>query len=248
MAHVLENRDKLFRAAITLFAAKGFNGTSIRDIADAGADLVAVQELTPASAQALRDGLGAGYAHVILDASAGDIGLLSRYPILSSERFRPAGTGRRALQAVLDVDGAATQVIVLHPVPPDLCWERSWPLPTGVRQDRVDRELADAAARASRLPGPVIVLGDLNAGDLTRGYASMAAVLADAYREAGSGFGFTFPFGLTLGDVSVPGPLVRIDYVFHSAHVYARWARVGCGGSDHCYVLAELVPVAPPVR
>jgi AcrR family transcriptional regulator len=35
MTDVLENKDKLFQAAIVLFAAKGFRGTSIRDIAEA---------------------------------------------------------------------------------------------------------------------------------------------------------------------------------------------------------------------
>jgi AcrR family transcriptional regulator len=35
MTEALENKDKLFQAATELFAAKGFKGTSIRDIADA---------------------------------------------------------------------------------------------------------------------------------------------------------------------------------------------------------------------
>jgi len=34
MTDALENKDKLFQAATKLFAAKGFKGTSIRDIAD----------------------------------------------------------------------------------------------------------------------------------------------------------------------------------------------------------------------
>ncbi len=35
MTQPLENKDKLLKTAIDLFAAKGFKGTSIRDIAQA---------------------------------------------------------------------------------------------------------------------------------------------------------------------------------------------------------------------
>ncbi|MCL6432083.1 MAG: endonuclease/exonuclease/phosphatase family protein [Anaerolineae bacterium] len=220
----------------------------VADISEAGADIVAVQELTPAGSQALREDLAAVYPYMALDARAADCGLLSRFPILSVERFRPNGTGRTALHAAVDVRGVAMQVIVLHPEPPGLRLAGPWPLPTGAYSHHIDLELADVARLAGELTGPVLVVGDLNAGDLSRGYASMVSVLRDAFREAGWGFGLTFPCGLVVGGVRVPGPLVRIDYVFHSAHLHALEARVGCGSSDHCFVLARLVPIARPAH
>ena len=205
------------------------------------ADLVAVQELLPATAWALRRGLGERYPHTVLEPGQSDTGLLSRYPILASERFRPAGFGRAALQARLDVDGTAVHVIVVHPRPPEFCELQGCPVPTGVCYDELDRQVVDIAARAAALPGPVLVLGDFNMSEETRAYDRMASILKDAFREAGQGFGFTFPVGRSLNGIPVPGPLIRLDYVFHSGELFASGARVGCGaGSDHCFVVAEL--------
>ena len=205
------------------------------------ADVVAVQELVPATARALRDGLGTRYPYTILEPTAADTGLLSRHPIVASERFRPAGFGRLALHTVLDINGRLVQVIVVHPRPPGFRWRRRWPLAVGVSYDALSKEITDVARRAAALPGPVLVLGDLNISEQTPAYDRLAGVLGDTFREAGWGFGLTFPYRLQIDGTVVPRPLVRIDYVFHSSELYVREARVGCrGGSDHCYVVARL--------
>jgi vancomycin resistance protein VanJ len=211
-------------------------------IAGAGADIVAVEELTPEVGQRLREKLGALYRFTVLEPAESDTGLLSRYPIVSQERFRPAGFGRQALEAAVDVRGVLTQVIVVHPQPPGLIWSRrARSVPVGVRDAQLAEQIADVARRAGALPEPVLVLGDFNMSDQGQAYASMAARFGDAFREAGFGFGFTFPDGLQLGRYRTR-PVLRIDYVFHSPGVYAREATVGCGkGSDHCYVTATLV-------
>jgi endonuclease/exonuclease/phosphatase (EEP) superfamily protein YafD len=73
----------------------------------------------------------------------------------------------------------------------------------------------------------------------------MSNVYRDAYREAGAGFGHTFPAprdgqrsGLPLGLRFT----VRLDYVYHSTHFRAIAARVAewDGGSDHLAVVATL--------
>ena len=96
---------------------------------------------------------------------------------------------------------------------------------------------------------PLIVATDLNAGDQTMAYAIVTGALADTWREAGWGFGHTFPggtspglVGLFTGGVPIPMWLVRIDYVFHSRHWRAVSARVGPwdGVSDHRPVVAQL--------
>lgn len=213
---------------------------AVKAIADEEADIVAVQELVPGVAELLRAELDGPYPYLILRPDVADTGLLSRYPILSSEWFYPAGADRKALYAKLDVNGTALNVLVFHPAPPGFTWSKGYPRPTGFSDKAHERQVADIAQRAVALEGPVLVLGDFNMSDQGPAYARLSKTLKDAYREAGWGFGFTFPRGLTLGRVPLPGPLVRIDYVFYSGDLYAEQAWVGCGGgSDHCYVMVR---------
>lgn len=212
----------------------------VRAIAAAGADIVAVEELTPPVADLLRQELGSRYPYTALEPEESDTGLLSRYPILATERFHPAGFGRGALQATLDVEGVRTQVIVIHPQPPGISRGPGGLLPIGVSDAMLRRQIAAVAQRAEALSPPVLILGDFNMSDQSQAYQVMAAHWVDAFRQAGSGLGFTFADGLPVGRFRTR-PLVRIDYIFHSPGVYARRADVVCGtGSDHCYVIADL--------
>ncbi len=91
--------------------------------------------------------------------------------------------------------------------------------------------------------GPVIFAGDFNTTDQTRTYRLVARHLRDVHREAGFGFGFTFPAESyrLLGKLPLPA-LVRIDYIFCSEHFTALRSRtlIDSGGSDHRPVVAEL--------
>lgn len=211
-----------------------------------GADVVALEELYPAAARAFDKALAERYPYRILPAEPGANGLLSRYPILTHETFRPAGVGRPALHATLDPGGALLRVFILHPEPP----VNAAGVPGGrVRPElfnpQLEAQMADVAARARALPGPVLVMGDLNMSDQSRPYVVLRRSLRDAFWEAGTGFGFTFPANRRVGPLAVPGPLVRIDYIWFNDALYALQARAGCqGGSDHCYVVARLAPVA----
>lgn len=217
-----------------------------RAIESADADIVAVQELIPATAAGLREGLAGCYPYQVIDTHLATSGLLSRYPILESAWFQPAGRGRPALHATLDVDGVPIQVIVVHLQPPGIDWSDRLPLPVGVDDHDAQAQVSDIATRAAALPGPVLVLGDFNLSDQSRAYTLMVASLHDAFREAGWGFGHTFPNNVEIAGIRVPQPLIRIDYVFHNDALYARQASVGClGGSDHCYVVAELDRMQP---
>jgi endonuclease/exonuclease/phosphatase (EEP) superfamily protein YafD len=90
---------------------------------------------------------------------------------------------------------------------------------------------------------PVILGGDFNAPDHSQLYELVAGHLKNAHREAGLGFGFTYPSS----DVRVlrlfPAPsVVRIDHIFFSDHFVALRAGTmdESGGSDHRAVFAEL--------
>lgn len=205
------------------------------------ADLVAVQELVGGTMALIQQRLSTRYPQMILQPFGGTTGLLNRYPIVKREWFQPGGRGRMALYVVLDVNGVRLHVFVAHLMPVELTRDEEYRLPIGL-EDR-DRELqvADIARRVAALSGPVLLLGDLNTSDQSRAYAMLTKTLRDAYRDAGWGFGFTFPHQVQFHGLPVPGPLVRIDYVLYSSSLYASSAQVGCErGSDHCYLTANL--------
>jgi len=91
--------------------------------------------------------------------------------------------------------------------------------------------------------GPVILGGDFNIPDQSETYRYITRYLANTHREAGFGFGFSFPacpvklFGL----IPIPS-LVRIDHIFINEHFETLQAGTikDSGGSDHFPVMAVL--------
>ncbi len=212
-----------------------------RTIAASQADIVAVQELTDQSAAVLAAELAAAYPHQIVDSAAGSTGLLSKLPIINYQWLRPPD-GRPFLHVVVDWEGEDLHVFPVHFFPPGIVWSGLSYLPRGILEAGLDREVAYLLQQVSGVSGPVIVLGDFNMSDQSRAYAAMTASLQDGFRQAGFGLGRTFPNNLRVAGVRLPFPLVRIDYVFHSAHLEATRATVNCieGQSDHCAVLVVL--------
>ncbi len=204
-------------------------------IAGLDADIVGLQELGPDHAARLDETLAERYPYRVLvpELPTAGVGLLSRWPVVDHTVFRPLPDSMFSLRAVLDVGGVPVTVYVVHPSPP-----RNVLLPVTYDDDRRNTEIAILRGEyllAER--GPVIVLGDFNMSDQSTPYHQMTALLSDAFREAGRGLGFSFP------DVGrgMP-PLLRIDYVWHSAQFAALDARAGTdsGTSDHRPVIATL--------
>ena len=96
-------------------------------------------------------------------------------------------------------------------------------------------EILQAEAR------PFLLVGDFNMSDASLIYADIAAKLGDAWRDAGVGAGRTWPVADVIGWPRVIQPLLRIDYIWHSAELRAVAATVGAAiGSDHLPVKAVL--------
>ncbi len=94
-------------------------------------------------------------------------------------------------------------------------------------QARQLRRMLDAESH------PFLVCGDFNSTPRSWVYAHLAGGLRDVFREAGSGWGATFPARL---------PAIRIDYVLASPDWTVRRAQVDATlFSDHRPVVAELV-------
>jgi endonuclease/exonuclease/phosphatase (EEP) superfamily protein YafD len=86
---------------------------------------------------------------------------------------------------------------------------------------------------------PTVVCGDFNAPALGPMYRRMTTSFQDSHRQAGIGYGFSFP-----GDITLPftgGQWIRIDYVLASR----AWDVLRCDveqqmGSQHSAVISTL--------
>jgi vancomycin resistance protein VanJ len=209
----------------------------IETIRTAGADLVALQELTPPVAAAIVQELAGEYPYRVLAPDPGVIGMgtISRYPLRATGETLPGEWFIVPQVLALDFMGQEVTVLNAHPVASTIS-----PGPVMERSIR-DR---DAQARAiatfvAEREGPLIAPGDYNTTERNTAYDILSGPLRDAWREAGRGPGHTFPSA----DEFPLSWLVRIDYIFHSSHWRAAEARVlpWDGASDHRPLLARLV-------
>jgi vancomycin resistance protein VanJ len=209
-------------------------------------DVIAVQELSLEVGEALL-GLEERYPYLALhprpDGYSGS-GVLSRFPILHDEAF-PLVEGMHLYQhVVLDVEGKKVDFLNVHLQPPGLAAVGLADLPAFIPTDFVttiqDTELDRLMKKLDGLEGTAIVAGDFNMTDQSAGYRRLTQRLVDAHREAGWGFGHTFP-DKEARSIPTPFPFVRIDYVFRSRDMVAEEVYVGGnGGPDHRFLVAEL--------
>jgi vancomycin resistance protein VanJ len=206
-------------------------------IREANADVVALQELSQPMSEHLAEVLAEEYPYQAMHTFPNDPvpgqGVLSRYPIVDDEYWRV----HLAMQRVtLSVNGP----LVFYNVHPIMPLSRNG-------FDRRAEEITDLLERARKETSPVLLAGDFNMSDQSADYWRLTARYQDSYREAGWGFGFTFPAEMSMfrGNPYLPQnlpPLVRLDYVFHDASYEAVEARVWptSGGSDHLPVFVSL--------
>ncbi|MDP8924844.1 MAG: endonuclease/exonuclease/phosphatase family protein [Chloroflexota bacterium] len=107
------------------------------------------------------------------------------------------------------------------------------------RTDRRDAAVAELTTILRGIGGPRVLVGDFNMTAWSRSYEQVTADLRDSHLEAGWGFGHTYP--TTLRPLGLSVPLLRIDYIFHTADLATVRAWVGPdGGSDHLPIVADL--------
>jgi len=224
----------------------GFNSNAratVNVIRESNADVIALQELNPENAKAIERELGDEYPYRWLDPQPGVVGggLLSRIPFerLDAGPLDEAGWVSIPMAVRLDMPGQAVTFVRFHAL------AGPGAAPARERQAQLLAEYAQAHS------GPLIFAGDLNATDQNTAYHLIARTMCDAWREAGWGFGHTFPGRPTaevggsrpvIAGIPVPMWLVRIDFVFHSAELETLEARLGLydEASDHRPVIAAL--------
>jgi len=190
-------------------------------------DVVAMVELHPEELKAMEAGGGLNYwPYRITKPGRGSegLGLLSRYPIVSST-VGWAGT-RPSIRAVLNVQGRLMEVFVVHPLPPvDPLVRQFWA-----------SDLEAIRQMASVDPMSTMVIGDFNA---VSWHPPLHRFLSHGFRDAhiwtGHGLSRSWPM-----DWSLP-PFVRLDHALvRDGLVPTSVKDFTVPGSDHRGFVVDL--------
>lgn len=223
-----------------------------RLVVDAGASIVALQELSSEQRDALLGDpvIAARYRHRALypnDRYLG-MGLLSSFPVVEEGyRERPP-----VMWARLDLSGRRILVVNAHPLPGRIAWlhvgDQALPVGfDGVRRDDQIATILDLTESLRRPGEPVLLVGDFNVTEREPAYRRIVAQFGDAKRAAGFGAQNTWKSWFL---VDRTWAVLRIDYLFASAEFTPTAFATDCrpSGSDHCLVRGEfaLAPLGLP--
>ncbi|GAA3513941.1 endonuclease/exonuclease/phosphatase family protein [Actinocatenispora rupis] len=193
-----------------------------RVLAASGADLVALEELTPQATATYEATLAGTYRYHVV---RGTVGMWSRLP-LSDDGPPGQMDPSRAMRATVTTDHGRLAVYVVH------LWSvRVSPgegFSAGGRDAGAD---ALGAALAADPAERVLVLGDLNGTLNDRAFAGLTAQLRSAQAVAGHGFGFSWPATF---------PVARIDQILVRGVQPTRSWTLPATGSDHLPVAAGI--------
>jgi vancomycin resistance protein VanJ len=230
-------------ATFNQFYGAEATGQLVASLARQQADLIGIQELNSELAATLQRDFSDEYPYQLLDPNdgPGGSGIVSRYP------FQPLGVEGTPYDPVrVTVDGQDLTFWNVHIHFSGISRvrsERFFGLPYLRMYDKNGRltQVQNLLWRLEQVDGPVIILGDFNTGDREPGYQAMASRFRDVFRETSAGFGFTFPNNKRMGPITIPVPLVRIDYIWTRGPLTPLASSVDCNnGSDHCTVIADL--------
>jgi vancomycin resistance protein VanJ len=214
-------------------------------VAQIDADIVALQELTPAFAKAIEADptLRDRYPYRILMPRGGSdgLGILTRLPLI----VRDSDPDHRWLRAgLLLADGRIIEILNVHPPRP--LYDLWGPLPVSLDTRARDEGVARIAALVAALeePAAALVVGDLNGTSSEVGLRVLGSGLANAHEVTGTGPGFTWrPDQLETLDTGV----IRIDHVLAGAWLTPVASDVDCSqAGDHCRLTVTLRLGPPP--
>jgi endonuclease/exonuclease/phosphatase (EEP) superfamily protein YafD len=188
------------------------------------ADVIVVQELTDAWAQALAGSGAHPHRFLLTREDPYGIGVLSRWPLESPGTIDLAGDGLPSIEGIVDIEGRRVRLLGLH---------THWPVLPEVARMR-DTALGGAADNARDSDLPVILLGDLN---LTPDSPEFARLLDDSgLRDVVSGRRWRPTWQAAFWPLAL-----RIDHVLVSPQLCVEDVDIGPSiGSDHRPVIARL--------
>ena len=194
-----------------------------RNLAASGADVLALQEITPKAKPLYEKGLAKADPY---HSVPGTVGLWSKLPLSDTQPVEIKRDSTRALRTTVATDHGPLAVYVAHlgsarVMPRAGFWT--------ARRDAGAHALgkAIAAERNER----VVLLGDLNGTMDDRAFADITSQLRSAQDAAGDGFGFTWPAKF---------PVARIDQILvRGVEPESSWV-LPATSSDHLPVAAGI--------
>ncbi len=208
-------------------------------IAQAGADLVLLQETTPVWEQVLRARFGSVYPHLVFHhhhRGSGGLAVLSRTPIVD-DLLLPAVVWFPAQRVVVATAIGELEILHVHlrPSVDQGDWVRGWFTTPPIRR----REIA-AFWPHLRRDRPVVVAGDFNENALTG--LALAFLAEQGLTRVPTGPTWSFHGRHAGRDVDLE---IDLDHVVIDRGLVARSAAVLPGGaSDHRAVVIELEAAA----
>ncbi|MFF0381296.1 endonuclease/exonuclease/phosphatase family protein [Streptomyces sp. NPDC004286] len=208
-----------------------------RTLAASGADLLALEELTPRATPLYEKTLAATYPH---HAIRGTVGLWSKLPLSGTHpidimNYGPLAATKsaaaklpenRALHTTVKTPDGPLAVYVAHLGSVRLTPRTGfWTTSRNIGAAALSRAIA-----AERNPH-VLLLADLNGTWDDRAFTDLRTHLHSTQRTSGTGFGFTWPTAF---------PMARIDQILYRGLTPNRSWTLPETGSDHLPVAATL--------
>lgn len=224
---------------------------AVRAVADAGADVVCLQETTPQWEAALREGLGGQYPHMYFrhEPAAGGIALLSKWPVSPPEFHLATAGWFPACIATVRTPAGPVEVVGVHLRPP--VSDRGsfvsgyFTTPPVRRAEIVEIHAAATRRGRDRESGPDgsgrgvprVFVGDFNEG---HGGRAIRFLRNRGYRDA---LRRHAPYASTWRWQAGPIPLRgQLDHILYSGSLECLDATVlRQGASDHYPVRAEFL-------
>ncbi|MFJ6661434.1 endonuclease/exonuclease/phosphatase family protein [Streptomyces sp. NPDC091377] len=199
-----------------------------RALADAGPDLIALQELVPPALAEYERSLAASHPHHVVQ---GTVGLWSKHPLtgVRAVDIKPQGIQEdwnRAVRTVVETPYGDVAVYVAH-LPSVRVGSSGL---ASAWRDESAALLGKALTAEER--ETVVLLGDLNGTVDDRGLAPLTSRMNTAER----GFAFSFPASF---------PVARIDQVMARSATVGHIRALPATGSDHLPVIARITPDRP---
>ncbi|MET0853671.1 MAG: endonuclease/exonuclease/phosphatase family protein [Microterricola sp.] len=199
-------------------AGSGTAAASAVTLADAGADVIALEELDGAAREAAAEALSDSHPY---SYAVGTVGLWSRYPIVNEQPLDLDLGWNRALAADLETPSGLVSVYVVHAAS----------LRPGAQSDR-DGMLTELAAIVERDENErVLVMGDFNATSTDPALRALQQSVSEPNQTTAS-LGFTWPSAM---------PMARIDHIFQHGLEAVDSSVVEAGESDHLAVVTAFV-------
>ncbi|GGV90547.1 endonuclease/exonuclease/phosphatase family protein [Streptomyces massasporeus] len=198
------------------------SGTA-RDVAASGADVLALEELTPAAVPTYEKALASTYRY---HSVQGTVGVWSKYPLGGVRDVNLDMGWTRAMRATVTAPSGQLAVYVAHLPSVRVKMEAGF---TARQRDRSADYLGEAIAHEPLKN--VVLLGDLNGTMNDRALNAVTSQMRSAQGAAGSGFGFSWPASF---------PMARIDQIMvRGLKPESSWTLPQTG-SDHLPVAARV--------